>query len=93
MRKSSILVLALIIVFLTATTASALRCGNTFIRTGLTTAEVLMSCGEPKLKEDLGNKGRTGKKMVRWVYGPHQGQMYYLTFVAGVLEEIESRKP
>lgn len=93
MKKVSILIVALIIIFLTVTTASALRCGNLLIRTGLTSAEILLNCGEPKLKEDLGTKGRTGKKMERWVYGPHEGQMYYLTFIAGVLDKVESRKP
>jgi hypothetical protein len=93
MRKVSVLIIVVIFLFLLANTASALRCGNLFVRTGVKSSDILENCGEPALKEDLGTYGRTGEKKERWTYGPHQGGWYYyLYFRAGVLDKIDSKK-
>ena len=79
-------------IMLAAQTAMALRCGNLFVEPGVTSAEILVSCGEPILKEVLGASGRSGAIKERWTYGPKSGYYYLLYFKAGVLEKVESKK-
>ena len=80
----------LIVVCATAFADADFRCGNTFAEVGKThSAEILISCGEPKIKEDLGYKGRgVGRKLEKWVY--EKGGVYYvLYFEGGLLNKIE----
>lgn len=91
MRRKLYLIAVVFLLCLAVQTALALRCGNLFIEPGVSTAEVLHSCGEPKLKESLGKSGGAIKE--RWTYGPHQGGwFYFLYFKAGILEKVESKK-
>ncbi len=69
------------------------RCGNTHAEEGKTqSAEILLSCGEPKLKEDMGYKGKgVGRKLEKWIY--EKGGVYYiLYFEAGILQTVEQQR-
>ena len=65
------------------------RCGNTFVEPGISSAEVRYNCGEPKVKEDLGYRGKgVGRKLEKWIY--EKGGVYYvLYFEGGELVKIE----
>ena len=79
----------MIIIGVTAFAAADFRCGNTFVEPGISSTEVLMGCGEPKIKEDLGYRGRgQGRKLEKWVY--EKGNVHYvLYFEGGKLVKIE----
>jgi len=69
------------------------RCGNTHAEEGKThSAEILISCGEPKLKEDLGYRGGgVGRKLEKWIY--EKGGVYYiLYFEGGLLQKVEQQR-
>lgn len=69
------------------------RCGNTFAEEGKTqSAEIFMSCGEPKLKEDMGYKGKgVGQKLEKWIY-EKGGVYYFLYFEGGILKKVEQQR-
>lgn len=91
--KSKIMIgLIVLTIILVAQTAMALRCGNLFVEPGVSSAEILVSCGEPISKEVLSTGGRSGAIKERWTYGPKSGYYYLLSFKAGVLEKVESKK-
>ncbi len=90
--KLRILLSMFIFFFIFSGTAMALKCGNTFIKPGVSTLEVLHACGEPKFKETVGSGGKSGKIEERWGYGPHKGNYYFLYFKGGVLEKVDSKK-
>jgi hypothetical protein len=73
---------------------TSMRCGNLFVKEGLSSLEVLAGCGEPVSKEDLGYRGRksVGKKVERWVYGPLSGYYYFVTIEAGTVVSVEAEK-
>jgi hypothetical protein len=78
-----------------ATDTFALRCGKHLVDTGDKSFEVLKKCGEPTSKETVGYtlKGdRRELKIKEWIYGPWNGQYYYLTFHGTTLVNIESRR-
>jgi hypothetical protein len=89
--KAMLIILGCIFIF-NVGTATALRCGNTFIKEGVKSVEVLDACGEPKLKEVIKSGGQSGTITERWTYGPHKGNYYFLYFKAGVLERVDSKK-
>ena len=92
MTRFFILIAAVSIFLMSANPAFALRCGNTFIKEGTKSVEVLAACGEPKLKEVIKAGGKSGKVTERWTYGPYKGNYYFLYFTAGVLEQVDSKK-
>ncbi len=80
----------MIVVCATAFAGADFRCGNTWAEEGKTqSAEIFISCGEPKLKQDLGYKGAgVGRKLEKWIY--EKGGVYYvLYFEGGLLVKIE----
>lgn len=77
--------------------AGTLRCKSGLLTEGDTTAELLIRCGEPMLKEDLTRYEANGfgalmtvKYAERWTY--HFGRHQFLQFVTirnGIITEIE----
>lgn len=92
MKPKIIIGMIVLTIILAAQTSLALRCGNLFVEPGVTSVEILVSCGEPISKEVLGAGGRSGAVKERWTYGPKSGYYYLLYFKAGVLEKVESKK-
>ncbi len=85
------IVLATIIISLClSASAFALKCKNTFIKSGLQSIVILKTCGEPRAKEVVNTGGKSGKITERWTFGPYHGYFYLLYFKGGVLQEIES---
>lgn len=88
-------VLLLLMALLWANQSWAFRCKNNLIKEGDFSFEVLERCGEPVIKEVLGytvsSKHNREFVIERWVYRPQGSYYQILTFVAGVLENIESR--
>jgi len=78
---------SILIISTTALLAADFRCGNTFVEPGMSSTEIIIGCGEPKIKEDLGTK-RGGQKVEKWVY-EKGGVSYVLHFEGGVLTKIE----
>jgi len=73
----------------------ALRCGNHLVNTSDKTFEVSQKCGDPISKETVGYtvKGESREFEIKeWIYGPWNGQYYYLTFHGTTLVNIESRR-
>lgn len=78
--------------------ADAMRCKNALITEGDTTAEMLLKCGEPLLREDLTryDVGHFGhqvqvKYAERWTY--HFGKYEFMRFVMvrnGIITDIEN---
>ena len=70
-----------IVVCATAFAGADFRCGNTFAEAGKThSAEILISCGEPKLKEDMGFKGKgVGKKLEKNIKNLNKRHYFYDT--------------
>ncbi len=77
-------------VVLLASTSHAWRCGNLLVRPGVQKAAVLLYCGEPAYREDLGQRG--GEKAERLIYGPEWGMYYLLTFQGGSLSKIDQKR-
>ena len=77
-------------VVLLASTSHAWRCGNLLVRPGVQKAAVLLYCGEPAYREDLGQRG--GEKAERLIYGPEWGMYYLLTFEGGALSKIDQKR-
>jgi hypothetical protein len=93
MKQKTIIGMIVLLLLLVAHTSMALRCGNLFVKPGVSSSEIMLNCGEPVLKESLGFYGRSGDIKERWTYGPHEGGWYYfLYFRAGVLDKVESKK-
>ncbi len=92
MRQKIIIGVVILILCLSAHTAMALKCGNLFVEPGVTSAEILINCGEPVTKEVLGAYGKSGDVKERWTYGPQGGNYYFLYFRAGILEKVDSKK-
>ena len=71
--------------------ADSLRCGNSLVRTGDTTVEVKLKCGQPF---DIENTGKTKVKnsyveIERYTYIPEKGKFVkILEFQNGKLVEI-----
>ena len=80
----------ILVVCATSFAAADFRCGNTWAEPGKThSAQILINCGEPMLKEDLGYKGSgVGRKLEKWVY-EKGGVHYVLYFEAGILVRVE----
>ena len=85
--------------------ADSLRCRNKLVATGDSTAKVLLTCGEPLLKEVVSTHtkkvSKSGKKneaykefyVEKWTYD--FGRKYplrILTFQNGVLDRIDSER-
>ena len=84
-----------VFIFMMPTDGSAFRCGSHLVNTGDKSFEVSQKCGEPISKETVGYtvKGdRRELEIKEWIYGPWNGQYYYLTFHGTTLVQIESRK-
>ena len=96
MKTLAIIFTTLIFTLVVSTSAFArvdFRCGNTFAEEGKTqSAEILISCGEPKIKEEMGYKGKgVGRKLEKWIY--EKGGVYYiLYFEAGILQKVEQQR-
>ena len=96
MKTLAIIFTTLIFMLVVSTSAFArvdFRCGNTFAEEGKTqSAEILISCGEPKIKEEMGYKGKgVGRKLEKWIY--EKGGVYYiLYFEAGILQKVEQQR-
>ncbi len=75
---------------LLASTSHAWRCGNLLVRPGIQKAAVLLYCGEPAYREDLGQRG--GENAERLIYGPDGGMYYLLTFEGGSLRKIDQKR-
>jgi hypothetical protein len=87
--------------FLCLGNASAMRCGNNLVDVGDTKIEVLAKCGEPTLKEDVGDDFETesdeiGRRKTRrfveeWTYnfGPTR-LIHILTFKDGKIVRIRT---
>ena len=72
---------------------STMRCGSALISVGDSTAEVLIKCGEPFTRDQVGVRysGVTDKIVELWTYYFGSGQfLKMLTFEAGRLVEIEN---
>ncbi|MDO6694148.1 DUF2845 domain-containing protein [Aliiglaciecola sp. 3_MG-2023] len=73
--------------------ADTLRCGSKLIKTGDTSIDVILICGEPTYKEDLTTQQRKhrGVKVERFLYVQPKGQFHkILEFHDGVLIKIEN---
>lgn len=85
--------------------ADTMRCGDKLIVTGDSTSKVLLTCGEPFLKESLsteeeklkdntpqGSKTTAVEVLVeKWTYTPGEGKFIkVLIFRDGLLDEIET---
>lgn len=71
---------------------AGLRCGNDLVSPGDTTAEVVLACGEPLLRELVGTREEGGEKVLveRWTYERGPGKLLkFLTFEGGVLVSVE----
>ena len=96
MKTVAILFISLSFMLVVCTSAFAradFRCGNTFAEENRTqSAEIFMSCGEPKYKEDMGYKGKgVGLKLEKWIY--EKGGVYYiLYFEGGILKKVEEQR-
>lgn len=75
---------------LVASPGYAWRCGNLLVGPGVQKAAVLLYCGEPAYREDLGQIG--GEKAERLIYGPDGGMYYLLTFEGGTLTKVEQKR-
>jgi len=89
------------IVFVAASPALALRCGNNLVDVGDTKIEVLAKCGEPALKEEVGEdftresdsrETRKAKRYVeKWTYNFGSTRfMYVLTIRDGRVIDIST---
>ena len=97
--QKTIIVMVVIVFVLALNTATyaqqqtSMRCGNLFVKEGLSSIEVLAGCGEPVSKEDLGYRGKKSKKKVeKWVYGPLSGYYYFVTIEGGSVVSVEAEK-
>ncbi|MEP4890616.1 MAG: DUF2845 domain-containing protein [Aliiglaciecola sp.] len=73
--------------------ADTLRCGSKLIKTGDSTLDVLLTCGEPTYKEDLSSHPEKHRsvKVVRFLYTQPKGKFHkILEFHDGVLIKIEN---
>lgn len=96
MKTLAVIFITLSFMLVVCTSAFArvdFRCGNTHAQEGKTqSAEIFLSCGEPKLKEEMGYKGKgVGQKLEKWIY--EKGGVYYiLYFEGGILKKVEQQR-
>ena len=106
MKKISFLFLVFLLILSAALSyADSMRCRGKIVSTGDTSTKVLLTCGEPLLKEvveikktkysDSGKKNpKTEESEVfieKWTYGFGKGRLLkILTFQEGVLVKIEA---
>lgn len=90
-------VLALLLVSIPAS-ADAMRCKNTLITEGDTTAEMLLKCGEPMLREALSRNEENQFGILvpvtygeRWTYNFGKNEfMRFVTVRNGIITDIEN---
>jgi hypothetical protein len=95
MKPRFLMILLVVLTLIMATDTFALRCGKHLVDTGDKSFEVLKKCGEPTSKETVGYTVRGERRELEikeWIYGPWNGQYYYLTFHGTTLVNIESRR-
>lgn len=90
MSRSVLTILVAGAAVLLASTSHAWRCGNLIVRPGVQKAAVLLYCGDPAYREDLGRRG--GELAERLIYGPEWGMYYLLTFEGGTLKKIDQKR-
>ena len=95
MKKAIMIIVAVVFVLClcpgTYATQTSFRCGNLFVSPGTKSIEVLATCGEPLVKEDLGFRGRGGgRKLERWVYGPSAGYYKVVYIEGGEVTKVEA---
>ncbi len=100
MKKKLVLVMTIIVLFLSANTANALRWGNDLASVGDLKIEVLIACGKPVSKEIIGyidhvksEKRIRVMKIEEWILEVNfYNTIYYysLVFEGNKLIEIES---
>ena len=87
-----LLTLLLVSFPMVASASSTMRCGDTLISVGAPTAQVLLACGEPLTREDVGVEaaGTEAQLVQRWTYDLGPGRfLRILEFKGGVLASIE----
>lgn len=76
--------------------ASTFRCESKLVSLGDRAVEVQRKCGEPASRSFIGyletSSGRQELQAEEWVYGPANGMYYYLRFVGGRLNQIDSKR-
>lgn len=107
MRKVSLLlVVAMILTLGSASTGYAFRCGSNIVGVGDAKAKVLLECGPPTYKEQVGvkeesyggesgrkrgSKTKKSKKVEQWTYNCGESDfIYILTFEGGKLIKEET---
>lgn len=95
MRRIGLL-LVLVLLCLTVSPASALRCNSELVHEGDTKFELIKKCGEPLTREVVGYKlnrfGDRELKIEHLIYGPWAGWYYLIEIVGGEIYKIESFK-
>jgi hypothetical protein len=97
MQKLFLMSLIVMFLFGVSNTVNAVddasfRCGNLFVKKGVSGPVVEYNCGEPVKKEYVGMSERKNT-LEKWYYGPIAGYMYILTLSAGNVLKIESFRP
>ncbi|MDH4580474.1 DUF2845 domain-containing protein [Pseudomonas sp. BN415] len=76
--------------------ASTFRCESKLVSVGDRSVEVQRKCGDPASRSFIGytetSSGRQEMQTEEWVYGPSNGMYYYLRFVGGRLNQIDSKR-
>jgi hypothetical protein len=76
--------------------ASTFRCETKLVSLGDRSIEVQRKCGDPTARSFIGyldtSSGRQELEAEEWVYGPTNGMYYYLRFVGGRLNQIDSKR-
>ena len=96
MRPFNGVCLSLLMGFLCADPALALRCNTDLVQEGDTKFEVIEKCGEPLTLEFVGyrldNFGNRDLVIEHLIYGPKAGWYYLIEVVGGKVNKIESFK-
>ncbi|WP_236233178.1 DUF2845 domain-containing protein [Pseudomonas tohonis] len=76
--------------------AATFRCGSALVSEGDRAVEVQRKCGDPVSRNLIGysetRSGRQEMQVEEWVYGPVNGMYYYLDFIGGRLNSVESKR-
>jgi len=79
-----------------ASAADTLRCGSQLVSVGDRSSEVLLKCGQPVARDDLGYKRSVNRReeypVEEWTYGPNSGMYQYLRFEGNRLVQITSKR-